>query len=72
MVHQRPKTPQGETVAKPCTLLLMIRSIIYGSAIEEVHGELPNQLLKRMLVERIIVGIWMNAETVSHILIVSY
>ena len=37
-----PKTPQGETVAKPGTLLLMILNIIFKCDREEVRGNLSN------------------------------
>ena len=38
VVHQQPQTPQGESVAKPETLLLIILSIICKYDIKEVHG----------------------------------
>ena len=38
VVHPRPKTPQGESIAEPETLRLIILSLVCESDIKEVHN----------------------------------
>ena len=47
MVHSRPQKPQGESVAKPETFLLIILSIVCQYYRKEVHGNSSNPFLKK-------------------------
>ena len=47
VVHPRPQTPQGESVAKPGTLLLIILSVVCKFDLQEVHNNLFNPLFKK-------------------------
>ena len=68
MVHSWPQTPQGESVAKPGTPLVITLSIVFKSHIGEVRGNLSNPFVRKD-------SPWTeisSAETVSHISIISY
>ena len=52
MVHPQPQTPQGESVAKPVTLLLIILSIVCKCDIKEVLGNQSNPLFKKRVCGR--------------------
>ena len=47
MVHPRPQTPQGESVAKHETLLLIIPSIVRKYGIKDVDGSKSNPFFKK-------------------------
>ena len=62
MVHPRPQTPQGESVAKPETLLLIILSIAckYGP-----WQHVQSVIQKAKSVDKNILGRWLKVETAS-------
>ena len=64
VVHPRPQTPPGESVAKSETLLLIIPSLICQYDINGVHGNKSNRFLERKSKDRNILGRRTNVETV--------
>ena len=70
VVHSRPRTLQGESVAEQGTLLQIIIILVCECDIEELHGNLSHPFKK--VVERNIWGRQINAETIFHTLIISH
>ena len=63
MVYPRPQTPQGESVAKPETPLLIILSI----SCKEVHGNMFSPLFEKQNAwTKNILGGWLKIETASY------
>ena len=71
VVHPRPQTPQGESVAKPETPLLIILSIVYVNVICRRSMETtPIHFSTRMSVDRNIQERWTAEETVTQTLMI--
>ena len=47
MVHPLPQTPQGESVAKPGTLLLIILSLVCDIDVKEGHSNLSHPFFEK-------------------------
>ena len=72
-IYPRPLIPQGLSVAKPGTLLLIILSFVCKFDIKEVLGNLSISFSKRnSTMDRNMLGRRVNAETVSHTSIIPY
>ena len=68
VVHPWPQTPQGESVARPATLLFIILSLVCKSDIQEVYGKLSDRLFEKNVREQ---KHSRAVESVSQILIIS-
>ena len=68
-VHPPHETPQGDSVAKPGTLRLIILSSVYESDMKEVHGNCQIRCSRRKSVKRNILGRLINVETISQTLL---
>ena len=71
VVHPRPQTPQGESVAKHETLLLIILNIVSKYEIKDVRETATIRFFKRKSVDGNILGRWTIVETEPHTLNIS-